>query len=177
MTDSYNRALRLKDSDVRPERGRDCWRTPSWVCDDVEAVLGTMMVCDVCPPKARLCWYERPGDALNGDPWPESSFCNPPYSHPLLSRFVRRAFTDCRHFLFLIPNATDMRVWHDTIFPKANFLAFSKGRVAFLGRDNEPVAGNVRGSALVGHVRGAAMPVSGKWAVVRHVGAGIGVEE
>ena len=163
------RVLKVGECEARPEKGRDFWRTPDGVCDDVEAVLGTKMVCDVCPPKARLSWYERPGDALIGDPWPENTFCNPPYSHPTLTHFVARAFTDCPRFLFLIPNATDMVVWHKHIFPQANFLAFSKGRVSFKGRDGEPVAGNVRGSALVGRTLTGSFndPISGRWAVVR----------
>jgi site-specific DNA-methyltransferase (adenine-specific) len=90
-----------------------------------------------------LCgWFMH--DALT-KPWivdhlsPRNYFLNPPYSAGNIDKFMAKAYEESQKgavVVCLVPCATDTRWWHNYAM-KAQEIRFIKGRVRFVGYDEE----------------------------------------
>jgi site-specific DNA-methyltransferase (adenine-specific) len=84
------------------------------------------------------------GDALSAD-WSYSTcrttryFLNPPYSAGNIDRFMQKAYEESQKgavVVCLVPCATDTKWWHNYAM-KAQEIRFIKGRVQFIGYDDQ----------------------------------------
>lgn len=83
--------------------------------------------------------YTAIDDGLS-KPWHGRVWLNPPYSRPLLERFVER-MTEHGNGIALLFNRCDCKLFQDVIFKRADGILFIKGRVKFCsadGRQNGP---------------------------------------
>lgn len=107
----------------------DEWYTPLEIID----ALGPFDL-DPCAPLYPL-WptaavmYDKNIDGLSRG-WNGRVWLNPPYSRPLLERFVKR-LSKHGNGIALLYNRCDTALFHEEVFPKANALMFIRGRLRF----------------------------------------------
>ncbi len=73
--------------------------------------------------------YNRLDDGLS-QPWHGRVWLNPPYSRPLVERFIRK-MADHNNGIALLFNRCDNAIFHDLIFLTATALLFLRGRIRF----------------------------------------------
>jgi hypothetical protein len=91
--------------------------------------------------------YSALDDGLS-KPWFGRVWLNPPYSRPLLERFVER-MADHGNGIALLFNRCDCKLFQDVIFKKADGIMFLKGRVKFYSATGEQNGPAGCGSVLV----------------------------
>lgn len=77
-------------------------------------------------------------DGITGD-WGKRNFINPPYSLKLKEAFVKRAVCEARAgklCVMLLPVSTSTKLFHDIIKPNAKEIRFIRGRIPFIGINN-----------------------------------------
>lgn len=74
-------------------------------------------------------YFTKEDDGLSKE-WFGRIWLNPPYSQPLISKFIRK-MSDYNNGIALLYNRCDNRMFHDIIFPKADSIFFLKGRIKF----------------------------------------------
>lgn len=81
-------------------------------------------------------------------PWFGRIWCNPPYgseAYPFLKKFSEYKGPG----LMLLFTRTDIKAWHDYIFPTAKYLFFIKGRLKFCRSDGTQKATANAASCLI----------------------------
>jgi phage N-6-adenine-methyltransferase len=132
----------------RCEKTTDEWYTPKWIVD----ALGVFDL-DPCAPINRL-WdtakkhLTQQDDGLKADWGGSRIWLNPPYSRPLIERFVKK-MVDNNNGIALLFNRCDSQMFQDLIFPAATAVMFLKGRIKFFRPDGNPGGSPGCGSILI----------------------------
>ncbi|WP_195664388.1 MULTISPECIES: DNA N-6-adenine-methyltransferase [Bacteroides] len=111
----------------------DEWYTPKEIID----ALGKFDL-DPCAPVKPL-WqtatqmYNKNHDGLTKD-WVGRVWLNPPYSRPLIERFVKR-LAEHGNGIALLFNRCDSKMFQDVIFEKATAMKFLRNRIRFFRPD------------------------------------------
>lgn len=80
--------------------------------------------------------------------WHGRVWLNPPYSHPLIERFVKK-MAQHGNGIALLFNRCDSKLFHDVIFPAADAILFLRGRIRFYMPDGSQGGSPGCGSVLV----------------------------
>ena len=137
----------MNTSFERSNRPTDEWYTPK----EVISSLGDFDL-DPCAPINPL-WptakvmYNKNDDGLNHD-WTGRVFLNPPYSRPLIERFLRK-MAEHGNGIALLFNRCDNVMFHDIIFPTATAMKFLRKRIRFYRPDGSRGASPGCGSVLI----------------------------
>ena len=125
--------------------------TPPAFVESVRAVLGRIDVDPASHPEAQKVIkargaYTRAEDGLS-KPWNGTAFVNPPYTPPLIDRFVAKLMDELTAgrttaAILLTHDNTDTRWWH-TAAAHAQVICFMRGRIKF-----EPEASPTNGSCF-----------------------------
>lgn len=91
--------------------------------------------------------YNRNDDGLSRE-WKGRVWLNPPYSRPLVERFVHK-LAEHGDGIALLFNRCDCKLFQDLIFRKADGILFIKGRVRFYGPGGKEGGTPGCGSVLV----------------------------
>lgn len=125
----------------------DEWYTPRQIFEP----LGSFDL-DPCSPVKPL-WkiaktnYTQLDDGLSRE-WKGRVWLNPPYSRPLIERFVEKLATHGDGIALLF-NRCDSKLFHDVIFPSASGILFLKGRIKFYTADGKQGGSPGCGSVLI----------------------------
>lgn len=127
----------------------DEWYTPKFVMDS----LGKFDL-DPCAPSVPLfktaeIMYNEFDDGL-AQIWEGRVWLNPPYSRPLITKFMRR-MTEHNRGTALIFSRTDTELFHTEVFGKASAVKFLKGRIKFLKPDGTEAGSPGCGSVLIAY--------------------------
>lgn len=82
--------------------------------------------------------------------WEGRVWLNPPYSRPLISKFMRR-MADHNRGIALIFSRTDTELFHTEVFSKATAVKFLEGRIKFLKPDGMEAGTPGCGSVLIAY--------------------------
>ena len=114
------------------------WETPQDLFDKLNSVFN--FETDVCavPETAKCDTYFTPEiDGLKQE-WEGVCWMNPPYGREQI-KWIEKASKENATTVCLIPARPDTKVWHETIFEKAQGICFIKGRLKFGGsKDSAP---------------------------------------
>ena len=111
----------------------DEWYTPKEIID----ALGEFDL-DPCAPVNPL-WqtgkvmYDKNVDGLKQE-WKGRVWLNPPYSRPLIEKFISR-MAEHGNGIALLFNRCDSKMFQDTIFEKATAMKFLRNRIRFYRQD------------------------------------------
>lgn len=125
----------------------DEWYTPKEVID----ALGKFDL-DPCASVVPL-WktadvqFDKFDDGLSKE-WKGRVWLNPPYSRPLIEKFVKRMVKH-NNGIMLTFNRCDTKLFQDIIFPKATGIMFVKGRIKFYTPNGTQTGTPGCGSVLV----------------------------
>lgn len=134
--------------DTRFERSAqttDEWYTPI----EIIRSLGKFDF-DPCAPlfplwKTAETMYNKTDDGLSKE-WQGRVFLNPPYSHPLIDRFIEK-MAQHNNGIALLYNRCDSAMFQEIIFRKAVAMKFLAGRIKFFRPDgtrgNSPGCGSI----------------------------------
>lgn len=133
----------------RVSNSSDEWYTPKFIIDS----LGKFDL-DPCAPsvpifKTAEVMYNEFDDGL-AQKWEGRVWLNPPYSHPLITKFMRRMMEHNRGTA-LIFSRTDTELFHTEVFNKATAVKFLKGRIKFLKPDGTEAGSPGCGSVLIAY--------------------------
>ena len=125
----------------------DEWYTPKFIIDS----LGKFDL-DPCAPSVPLfktaeIMYNEFDDGL-AQIWDGRVWLNPPYSRPLITKFMRR-MAEHNRGTALIFSRTDTELFHTEVFGKASAIKFLKGWIKFLKPDGAEAGSPGCGSALI----------------------------
>ena len=127
----------------------DEWYTPKFIMDS----LGKFDL-DPCAPSVPLfktaeIMYNEFDDGLAQN-WEGRVWLNPPYSRPLITKFMRR-MTEHNRGTALIFSRTDTELFQTEVFGKASAVKFLKGRIKFLKPDGTEAGSPGCGSVLIAY--------------------------
>lgn len=127
----------------------DEWYTPKFIIDS----LGKFDL-DPCAPgvplfKTAEVMYNEFDDGL-AQKWKGRVWLNPPYSRPLITKFMRR-MTEHNRGTALIFSRTDTELFQTEVFNKAAAVKFLKGRIKFLKPDGTEAGSPGCGSVLIAY--------------------------
>ena len=127
----------------------DEWYTPKYIIDS----LGKFDL-DPCAPSVPLfktaeVMYNEFDDGL-AQKWEGRVWLNPPYSRPLINKFMRRMVEHNRGTA-LIFSRTDTELFQTEVFGKASAVKFLKGRLRFLKPDGKEAGTPGCGSVLIAY--------------------------
>lgn len=131
----------------RTENTTDEWYTPKEIID----MLGPFDT-DPCAPvhplwqTARIM-YNKNDDGLKKE-WFGRVWLNPPYSRPLIEKFIEK-MAEHGNGIALLYNRCDSRMFHEVIFKKATAMKFLKHRIRFFRPDGSRGRNPGCGSILV----------------------------
>lgn len=117
----------------RTENTSDEWYTPKEIID----ALGRFDL-DPCAP-VRPLWntadimYNKNDDGLKKE-WFGRVWLNPPYSRPLIEKFIEK-MSEHGNGIALLYNRCDSRMFQEVIFKKATAMKFLKHRIRFYRPD------------------------------------------
>lgn len=137
----------MNTSFEKSSNSTDEWYTPKEIID----ALGEFEL-DPCAPVHPL-WrtanimYNKNEDGLKQN-WVGRVWLNPPYSRPLIERFVSR-MAEHNNGIALLFNRCDSKMFQEVIFPKAKGMLFMKGRIKFYREDGTKGDSPGCGSVLV----------------------------
>lgn len=136
----------MNTSFQRSKQTTDEWYTPL----DIVKALGEFDL-DPCAPSAHFytankC-YDKSDDGLSKE-WFGRIWLNPPYSRPLICRFVERMAAHGNGIALLF-DRMDSALWHNTIFPTATAMLIMKGRIGFMRPDGTQAPAGGCGSVFV----------------------------
>lgn len=142
----------------KAKHANDEWMTPPEIIKRVRQVLGQI---DQDPASSALAnetvqavaYYTKETDGLVCRWVGETFYLNPPYSFPLIEKFVDRAISGVRgrsrQGIVLVNNSTDT-AWFQALLASANYIHLFRGRISFI----DPVKGrgteNRQGQAIFG---------------------------
>lgn len=127
----------------------DEWYTPKYIIDS----LGKFDL-DPCAPSVPLfktaeVMYNEFDDGLS-QKWEGRVWLNPPYSRPLINKFMGR-MTEHNRGIALIFSRTDTELFHTEVFDKAAAVKFLKSRIRFLRPDGTEAGAPGCGSVLIAY--------------------------
>ena len=127
----------------------DEWYTPKFIIDS----LGKFDL-DPCAPSVPLyqtakVMYNEFDDGL-AQIWEGRVWLNPPYSRPLINKFMRR-MAEHNRGTALIFSRTDTELFHTEVFGKATAVKFLRGRIKFLKPDGSEAGTPGCGSVLIAY--------------------------
>lgn len=133
----------------RVSNSSDEWYTPKSIIDS----LGKFDL-DPCAPsvpifKTAEVMYNEFDDGL-AQKWEGRVWLNPPYSRPLITKFMRR-MAEHNQGTALIFSRTDTELFHTEVFGKATAVKFLKGRIKFLRPDGSEAGTPGCGSVLIAY--------------------------
>jgi hypothetical protein len=109
---------------MRIKKPKNHWGTPRGLKAELTACYNLDPEFDPCPMNCDLSKF-------NGlkVPWPERTFCNPPYDLAGKTRFVMKAFEEAQSgkvVVLLLPVSTSTKLFHEIIYPHGNikFLTY-----------------------------------------------------
>jgi site-specific DNA-methyltransferase (adenine-specific) len=119
--------------------GSDEWETPDSLFNLLHSVYHFDIDVAASAENAKLPeFWTKQSDVL-GKPWIDfKGWCNPPYSRGLQAKFIAHAREQVYEWertkiMLLLPARPDTQVWHDEIFPHADWILFLRGRLKFKG--------------------------------------------
>lgn len=131
----------------RTESTTDGWYTPKEIIDE----LGPFDT-DPCAPESPL-WttasvmYNKKDDGLKQE-WSGRVWLNPPYSRPLIEKFIEK-MAEHNNGIALLYNRCDSKMFQDIIFMKANAMKFLRHRIRFYRPDGTRGGNPGCGSILI----------------------------
>ena len=153
------------------------WRTPRWLLDEVERIVGRKIDLDPCAPAdgsnpvGALAFFTEKEDGLEQDWGGEGVhrlvFVNPPYKQAtawLAKMIIETRRYDSLIVFFLCPAFTD-QPWYGTAIASAMDEFSIKGRVRFLRPDGTPATSPRFPSTLFGF--GSYEPPEGSVVAIR----------
>lgn len=120
----------------KTKNSTDEWYTPKYILDALGG--GGKFDLDPCAPICRL-WdtaqhhYTKEDDGLTKQ-WFGRVWLNPPYSRPLIEKFVAK-LAEHGNGIALLFNRCDSQMFHEYIFSKASAMLFLRGRIKFYRAD------------------------------------------
>jgi site-specific DNA-methyltransferase (adenine-specific) len=120
---------------------KDEWGTPQWLFDLLDQEFHFDLD-GACTRQNCLCdhgAFVGEFDPLSWTPTWMNVFLNPPYSAGNIDKFMQKAHEESQKgavVVCLVPCATDTKWWHNYAM-KAQEIRFIKGRVRFVGYDEE----------------------------------------
>lgn len=137
----------MNTSFERVKNSSDEWYTPKYIIDS----LGDFDL-DPCAPispiyRTAKTMFNKNDDGLTKQ-WEGRIWLNPPYSRPLIEKFVN-LMAEHGNGIALLFNRCDSKLFQDVIFKKAKAILFMKGRIKFLNQNGDIVGSPGRGSVLV----------------------------
>lgn len=126
----------------------DEWYTPRYIVES----LGPFDL-DPCAPlvpiyrTATTTMYNKEDNGLIQE-WQGRVWLNPPYSRPLIDKFVNK-LAEHGNGIALPFNRCDTQLFQKTIFEKADAIMFLSGRVKFLRPDGDNAGTPGTGSVLI----------------------------
>lgn len=138
----------MNTSFERTSKPSDEWYTPK----EIISALGEFDL-DPCAPinplwSAARIMYNKNDDGLTRN-WFGRVWLNPPYSRPLLEKFIRK-MAEHGNGIALLFNRCDNAMFHDIIFPTATAMKFLRKRIRFYRPDGTQGHSPGCGSVLVG---------------------------
>lgn len=154
-----------QQSSNTPMKQRDCWQTPQWLFDYVEAEQGMFDIdlaasnqnakadqfLTVDDDSLSADWHDLFHPALHE--YQPSGWCNPPYSET--GNWLEKGKVEAQHgfkSVFLVPTPNGEAYWRH-VFGWASEIIFINGRISFELPDENgvlvPKSGNTRGSCIV----------------------------
>ena len=150
----------------RTENTTDEWYTPKEIID----MLGPFDT-DPCAPvhplwRTARIMYDKNDDGLKQE-WYGRVWLNPPYSRPLIEKFVE-TMAEHNDGIALLYNRCDSKMFQDIIFRKASAMKFLRQRIRFYRPDGTRGGSPGCGSILIAFGRGNAeilknCPIEGKF--------------
>jgi phage N-6-adenine-methyltransferase len=145
------------------ENINDCWATPPNVYKTICDFWNVYPTVDVCAGSDNSkcdVWFDIQIDALAPLPWYKAAtellparkyfWMNPPYSQPLMTRFIKKAVEQADFgavTLFLLPAFVDQAWYHDLIKPFPH--EFWRGRIKHIApqgiKPSSPRYGSIHG--------------------------------
>lgn len=114
-------------------KSTDEWYTPKEIIDSLgEFDLDPCAPVEPLWPTAKVM-YNKNDDGLSKE-WFGRVWLNPPYSRPLIERFVER-MAEHGNGIALLFNRCDSKMFQDVIFEKATAMKFLRSRIRFYRSD------------------------------------------
>lgn len=137
----------MNTSFERSAKATDEWYTPKYVIDALgEFDLDPCAAVNPLFQTAKVT-YNINDDGLSKD-WKGRVFLNPPYSRPLIEKFVKK-MAEHNNGIALLFNRCDNKMFHEIIFKTAAGMKFLRKRIRFLRPDGTPGDSPGRGSVLI----------------------------
>ena len=114
-----------------PRAARCDWETPAYVFDPLHREFGFTVDAAATSTNTRVPRFYEDGLSVS---WAgEVVWCNPPYGHGVLDRWVRKGFEESRHatVVMLVPAYTATAWWHD--YAIQGEVRFLRGKIKFVG--------------------------------------------
>ena len=129
-----------------PEAERDTWRTPKYIFNYAQNLVGEInhdTACDRNNALADPIANYDGQDALSIN-WGGVCWCNPPYSN--ITPWIEKAIASDAITVMLIPSPNG-ESYYSALIKNSHEIAI-QGRISFIGADGKPKNGNTRGSSL-----------------------------
>lgn len=137
----------MNTSFERSAKATDEWYTPKCIIDTLgEFDLDPCAAVNPLFQTAKVT-YNINDDGLSKD-WNGRVFLNPPYSRPLIEKFVKK-MAEHNNGIALLFNRCDNKMFHETIFKTATGMKFLRKRIRFLRPDGTPGDSPGCGSVLI----------------------------
>ncbi len=145
-----------KEAHVSKSRGNNEWYTPAECIEAARVVLGAI---DLDPASSEVAnrtvqaarFFTAADDGLAQE-WPVGrSWMNPPYAQPLIGQFAERLAAEVQRgssAVVLVNNATET-AWFQVMAAECSAICFPRGRISYLGEDNQPAKTPLQGQALL----------------------------
>lgn len=128
-----------------PINDRDSWRTPQYIFDYAQKIVGWIEYDTACDINNSLA---EPIASFHGDAlavqWQSICWCNPPYSN--IEPWIDKAIGSNCITVMLIPSPNG-ESYYQKLIANSHEIAI-QGRISFIGADGKPKNGNTRGSSL-----------------------------
>ncbi len=131
-----------RNGDYQTPKGE--WQTPKWLFDLLDKEFHFQVDAAANEMNALCEWFmnEKGYDALKlswriSEESPTVFFLNPDYAAGMIEKFMQKAYEESQKgaiVVCLVPCATDTKWWHSYAM-KAQEIRFIKGRVRFVGYD------------------------------------------
>ena len=155
----YNNILSIMTTETKQYNTAESdFRTPKTLFNKLNEKFGPFTI-DLCASSENAkCekYYTKEDDSLK-QPWNGVCWINPPYAVPTAKRvkgivdeYIKKGLKEikenpeCKRICFLIPCKTDVKYFHEYIFPNATEIIFISGRPNFEGPHSNSKASGCR---------------------------------
>ena len=142
---------------VSRNSGENEWYTPPEYVEAARLVMGSIDCDPASSPIANTTvkatvFFTAEEDGLY-QKWGQNTFTNPPYSQPLIGKFVdgliaRLEVGEVKQAVVLVNNATETTFFQKLLY-KASAICFPKGRIRFLDPEGNPSGTPLQGQAIL----------------------------